>query len=136
MSVANVGAAIGLANTNKLGQIGTYVQDTGAVGTGSDPGPSTTLSSFIGVNGDTAWPYNAIGEPVQPNLTVPSNSGVTAGKVAQWVTNTSILAEGTARVDVTAGVVTANNASGTHDIFCIPTNRSLPANSFMWVFQR
>lgn len=135
MSAANIGAAIGLANTNKLGQIGSYVQDAGAIGTGGDAGPSTTLSSFIGVNGDSYWTYNAINEPVQPDLTVASNSGATAGRLAQWCTNSADLAAGTTRVNVSNGVATAN-ASGLFDIFCLPTGRALPANSYFWCFQR
>lgn len=136
MSAGNAGAAIGLANTVKIPSIGGYVQDVGVqLGTNGNPGPGAD-TVFIGLNGSTFYNYNAINELVNPAYLVPSNSGATAGRVAQWVTNSPLLEAGTTRVNVSpTGVATANNASGLFDVFCVPA-AGIPLNSFFWVFQR
>ena len=136
MSAGNAGAAIGLANTVKIPSIGGYVQDVGVqLGSSGNPGPGAD-TEFIGVNGNTFYDRNAIDELVNPAYLVPANSGATAGRVAQWVTNTPAMAAGTTRVTVSGtGVATANNAAGLHDVFCVPA-AGIPNNSFFWVFLR
>jgi len=112
MSAGNAAACIGLANTNKQLRIGAYVQDVGVTG-GTVAGPEAD-GGYAGINGNTYYDSNIMGETV--GFTSPANSGAAAGKTAQWVTNTGALAAGTTRVNLAAGVATAN-ASGTHDIF-------------------
>ena len=132
MSAGNAGACIGLANTNKQGPIGAYVRDTGVLG---KAGPETT-ANYTGVNGAVVYDSNVLGEAVAGPFTAPANSGAAAGKLAQWVTNTGVLAAGTTRVAIAAGVVTADNAAGAYDIFIPIPAAGLAANKFFWAFQR
>lgn len=137
MSAGNAGASIGNANTTKIGPIGAYVQDAGVMlgGQAGNPGPSAS-DAFWGTNGTTVYDRNVIDELVNPAFTVRGNSGAVEGKLAQWVTNTAIIAAGTTRVDISGvGVATANNAAGLYDVFCTPV-AGIPANSFFWAFQR
>ena len=76
MSTGNGGACAGLANTNKQGPIGTYVQDVGVLG---QAGPEA-VCDYTGVNGKTSYDTNVLGETI--GFTVPSNSGAAAGKTA------------------------------------------------------
>lgn len=134
MSAGNAAAALGLANTSKIAVIGAYVQDSGAADAAS-PGPEAELC-YMGVNGNTAYNYNALGELVDPAFTVKANSGAATGKLAQWVTNTAEIAAGTTRLDVSAtGVATANNSTGLFDLW-VPTTAAIPANSYFWAFGR
>lgn len=132
MSAGNAGACIGLANTSKQGPIGAYVQDVGVLG---QAGPEAVVN-YLGSNGNTVYDSNVIGEAVAGPFTVPANSGAATGKVAQWVTNTGVLAAGTTRVAITAGVATADNAAGAYDIFIPIPAAGLAANKFFWAFQR
>ncbi len=132
MSTGNAAAAIGLANTNKIVNIGSYVQDAGVLG-GGTAGPSAN-DNFMGTNGATAYDRNVTGETV--GFLARANSGAAVGKNAQWVTNTASLAAGTTRVAVAAGVATADNAAGAYDLFIAVPAAGLPANKFFWVFQR
>jgi hypothetical protein len=137
MSAGNAGAAIGLANTNKVGPIGAYVQDAGVMlgGQAGNPGPSAS-DAFCGTNGTMIYDRNVLDELVNPAFTVRGNSGAAEGKLAQWVTNTAIIAAGTTRVDVSGvGVATANNSTGAFDVWCTPV-AGIPANSFFWAFTR
>lgn len=131
MSAGNAAAAIGLANTNKQLCIGAYAQDVGVTG-GTVAGPGAD-GEYAGINGRTYYESNVLGEAV--GFTAPTNSGAAAGKTAQWVTNTGVLAAGTTRVNLAAGVATAN-ASGTHDIFITVPAAGLAANKFFWAFER
>jgi len=132
MSAGNAAACIGLANTNKQLRIGAYVQDVGVTG-GTVAGPEAD-GEYAGINGRTYYESNVLGEAV--GFTAASNSGAAAGKLAQWVTNTGALAAGTTRVNIAAGVVTADNATGTHDLFITVPAAGLAANKFFWVFER
>ena len=132
MSAGNMSAMIGLANTNKILTIGPYVQDAIAAG---QAGPGTD-GDAIGVNGLGFWNYNFMGEAVDGTTTCPTNSGAATGRVAVWVTNTALIAAATTRVNIAAGVATADNATGTHDINSGVGNPAIPANSFFWAFQR
>ena len=132
MSAGNAGAAIGLANTNKIANIGSYVQDVGVTG-GSVAGPSAN-DNYAGINGRTFYESNVMQEAI--GFTARANSGAAIGKLAQWVTNTAPLAAGTTRVAVAAGVATADNAAGAYDLFIAVPAAGLPANKYFWVFQR
>lgn len=130
MSAGNACAAIGLANTVKIPFIGLYVQDiTQPVGPGAN-GP------YNGVIGPTFWNRNAIDEAVNPPYLVPATSGVAPGKDAQWVTTAVGLAAATLRVNITLGVAVADNAAGTHDVYCAPAGVAVPIGSFFWAFLR
>lgn len=129
MSTGNGGAAIGLANSNKSGPIGAYVRDTGSVG---KAGPSAVVS-YAGANGDVYYDHNAVGEAKA--FTVPANSGAAAGKTAQWVTNSLLMAAGTTKVTITAGDAAADNATGTHSIYFVIPTAGIPANSWFWAFE-
>lgn len=132
MSTGNAAAAIGLANTSKVTQVGPYVQDVG-VADGAVAGPSA-IYDHIGVNGRTYYDRNVLGEAA--GFVSESNSGVAVGKDAVWSTNTALIADGTTRVGLTVGVAVADNATGVYDIFLnIPTD-GLPANSWFWSFER
>lgn len=131
MSAGNAAAAIGLANTNKIKPLGPYVQDVGVTG-GTVAGPESD-GNHAGINGRTYYESNVLGEAV--GFVAPANSGVATGKTAQWVTNTGSLAAGTTRVNIAAGVATAN-ATGTHDIFITVPVAGLAANKFFWAFER
>jgi hypothetical protein len=130
MSAGNAGAAIGLANTSKIGPIGAYVQDVGIVG---KAGPSAE-KNYAGCNGNVYYAHNALGEAKA--FLADANSGAATGKEAQWVTSTVGIAAGTTRVAITAGDATADNATGTHDIFMVIPAAGLPANSWFWAFER
>ena len=132
MSTGNASAALGLANTNKIKALGSYVQDAGVTG-GAVAGPGAD-GGYVGINGRTYYESNVLGEAV--GFTAPANSGAATGKTAQWVTNTGSLAAGTTRVDITTGVATANNSTGAYDIFIAVPAAGLAANKFFWAFQR
>lgn len=133
MSAGNAGAAIGLANTNKSGPIGAYVQD---VHTGAGEAGPAAVVTFMGTNGITAYDRNVLGELVNPAFVVPSNSGAAAGKDAHWVTtggaSMTVAADGLCAVDGT-GVVTALATTGTYKCYIAP-GTVIPAGSFLWVF--
>lgn len=129
MSAGNAGAAIGLANTSKIGPIGAYVQDVGVLGTA---GPSA-INDYAGVNGKAYYDHNVIGE--DKGFVCNANSGAAAGKTAQWVEAPSGIAAGTTKVAITAGDATADNATGTHNIFVVIPTGGLPANSWFWAFE-
>lgn len=131
MSAGNGSAMIGLANTNKQPMIGAYVQVTN---TGAPKQAASAAGNHIGVNDLVYYNYNALGE--DKGFTVPSNYGAAAGKTAQWVTNTALLAAGTTRVAVSAGVATADNAAGAYDIRITVPAAGLPANSWFWADER
>lgn len=123
MAAGNAAACIGLANTNKQPMIGMYDQgDTPAWGANGN---------YAGINGSTYWTYNSLGE--EKGFTALSTSGATAGKTAQWVTTTAGLAAGTTKVALSAGVATADNATGTHTV-SVPA-AGIPANAWFWVFE-
>ena len=133
MSAGNACAAIGLANTSKIVNIGTYTQAATP-----PPGPESWGPAF-GVNGSTFYDRNVLGEDytVSGGILFPADSGATLGKNARWVSNTSSIAAGTTRVAVSAGgVATADNAAGAYDIFLGALTGGLPANSFFWAFER
>jgi hypothetical protein len=129
MSTGNAGAAIGLANTNKSCPIGPYVRDTGITG---KAGPGA-LNDYAGCNGDIYYDRNALGEAKA--FLANANSGVAAGKTAQWVTNPLLIAAGTTKVTITTGNAAADNATGTHSIFFVVPTAGIPANSWFWAFQ-
>lgn len=132
MSQGNLAAAIGLANTSKIPQIGDYIQDT------TPPGPSS-IGPYAGVVAGMYWNRNVVDEDytVSGGIVVPANSGAVAGKNARWVSNTAQLtvpADG--RMAVSAGgVATASSGAGAYDSY-MTTPTVIPANSFFWVFER
>ena len=132
MSTGNAAAAIGLANSNKILHIGSYVQDAGVTG-GTTAGPSASVN-YLGTNGRTSYDRNVIDEAA--GFIADGNSGAAFGKDAQWVTNTAPLAAGTTRVAVAGGVATADNAAGAYDIFIAVPATGLPANRWFWAFER
>ena len=102
MSTGNAAAAIGLANTNKQGPIGPYVQDALA--------PSAA-NNYIGINTKTSYSYNALGEAI--GFTAATNEEAAAGGVGVWVKSLSDLVP-TDKVTIVAGEATLDNAAGTH----------------------
>ena len=133
MSAGNAGAAIGLANTNKIPYIGQYVQDVHT--NAGEAGPAAAVN-YDGVNGATFWNRNVIDELVDPPFLVLSNSGAAAGKNAHWVTTgaspMTVAADGLCAVAL--GVVTALASTGTYKTFLAP-GTVVPAGSFLWVFE-
>jgi len=129
MSTGNAGAAIGLANTNKIGPIGAYVQDVGIIGIA---GPSAE-KNYAGCNGNVYYDNNVLGEAA--GFLADANSGAATGKEAQWVTSTVGIAAGTTKVAITLGDATADNATGTHAIFMTIPAAGLPADSWFWAFE-
>jgi len=130
MSIGNLGAAIGLANTSKIPCVGLYVQASTP-----PPGPEAS-DSYHGVNGTGYWSTNWLGEDytVSGGITVNSDSGAATGKAARWVSNTASLtvsADQTCAVSA-GGVATAGTAQAykTYN----PVGMVIPANSFFWVF--
>jgi len=138
MSTGNAGAAIGLANTNKVGPLGAYVQTVGpttvADAQAGNRDPSSSVN-FMGPSGPANFDYNALGEAI--GFTAPANNGAAAGKTAQWIQlGVGGLTNAQTRVNISAGVGTYN-AAGTHDVFCsLYANRTLPANTYCWAFER
>lgn len=130
MSIGNLGAAIGLANTSKIPAIGGYFQ-------GGTPPPGWSASdSYAGCNGSVYYSYNAIGEDYTAvgGITVNSNSGAATGKLARWVSNTANLTVGADQtIAVSAGGV-ATAGTGAAYKTPIATAVVIPANSFFWVF--
>lgn len=125
MSAGNACAQIGIANTNKIPMIAGYDQ-------GNDPWYGAE-GPFIGVNANVQYSYNALGEAV--GFTCPSAEAAATGKTAQWVWNDATpIAAGTTRVNIAAGVATAN-ASGTHNVYGVPA-AGIPAGSYFWAFER
>ena len=133
MSVGNLAAAIGLANTNKILAIGTYVQEAVysngqdsymGCGSGSDYSPRLYYNRNV-LDED----YTASG-----GITVNSNSGAATGKLARWVSNTaSLTVSADQTIAVTAGgVATAGTAAAYRT--AMPVGTVVPANSFFWVF--
>ena len=132
MSQGNLGAAIGLANTNKIPFIGLYVQSSF---------PEAADSYFGCASGSSSIPVlyyntNVIGEDytVAGGITVNSNAGAAAGKLARWGSNTAQLtvsADQTCAVSA-AGVITAGAAQAYRT--AMPVGTVIPANSFFWVF--
>lgn len=129
MSAGNAGAAIGLANTSKQEPIGGYVQDAGVIG---EAGPGAE-ENYAGINGASYYDSNVLGE--EAGFEANSNSGAAAGKTAQWVTNSGgVIAAGTTKVAIAGGVATADNTTGTHNIFLVIPTAGIPANSWFWAF--
>lgn len=130
MSQGNLGAAMGLANTSKVPNVGDYVQ-------GSTPAPGWEASdSYIGCNGSVYYNRNVLDEDytVGGGITINGNSGVATGKLARWVSNTAQLtvsADQTCAVSA-GGVVTAGAAQAYKT--ALPVGTVIPANSFFWVF--
>lgn len=129
MSQGNAAAQIGSATpaTDKIPQIGTYVQDTDAPGPGS-------LGPYSGVQGTTVWNYNWLGE--DPGFLAPSDSGAAAGKNAQWTTSgaAAITVPADGRVTVTGGTAVAASGTGLYKTF-LPAASVIPVGSFFWTFQ-
>jgi hypothetical protein len=132
MSTGNAAAAIGLANTNKRGPIGAYVQDVGITPAGGIAGPSAS-KDYAGCNGNVYYDRNAVGEAA--GFLANANSGATDIKTAQWVTSTVGIAAATTKVAITAGDAVADNATGTHGIYMKIPAAGLPANSWFWAFE-
>jgi hypothetical protein len=130
MSIGNLGAAIGLANTNKIPCIGAYAQ-------GVTPPPGWSASdSYMGVNGSVYYNRNVLDEDYTASggITVNGNSGAATGKLARWVSNTASLTVGADQtIAVSAGgVATAGTAAAYKTPFAV--SAVIPANSFFWVF--
>jgi len=120
MSTGNGGAAIGLANSNKIVPIGSppLVPDV------LDP---TAGVNYMGVNLKTNYSYNSLGEAA--GFTVPSQN---AGLNCQWVTNTApLVVSADATMAVAAGVATAAVAGAFKSGQVIGT--TIPAGSWFWV---
>ena len=138
MSIGNLACAIGLANTSKIPHIGDYVQGTPFPGPGATgPYIGCSGSNNMNINGICYFDTNVLGEDYTAvgGITVTSDSGVAAGKVARWVSNTSSLsvaADGLCSVSV-GGVVTAQASSGLYKCYFTAAT-VVPANSFFWVF--
>lgn len=134
MSQGNLGAAIGLANTNKVPGIGTYVQTSAP-----PPGPEAWNAEYIGVNGSNYWANNWLGEDytVSGGITVNSDAGATTGKAARWVSTggsaMTVAADGLCSVSA-GGVVTATPTTGLYKTYLTPAS-VVPAGSFLWVFE-
>mgnify|MGYP003513152504 CR=1 FL=1 len=133
MSNGNAGAAIGLANTNKIPFIGTYVQSAAP-----PPGPEAA-DSYMGVNGFAYWMRNPVDESgfvTNPGFVVNSNAGVAAGKAARLVWTDAapmtVAADGLCSVS-TAGVVTATATTGLYKCY-LPAALVVPAGAYLWVF--
>lgn len=120
MSAGNAGAAIGLANTVKIGAVGAYVQNT------VNPCAS---DAYFGTNAKTSYKTNVLGESISPDFIVEGNSGTVYGKNMQWVQSASTLVPGN-RVNIAAGVATLN-AAGTHDVYC-----NAVAGDYFWAVER
>ena len=131
MSAGNAGAAIGLANSNKVPYIGAYAQ-TGT----PPPGPEAAVN-YVGINGSTYYNRNVVDELVDPAFTTLANSGAAAGKLAHWVTTDAapmtVAADGLCDVSA-AGVVTALASTGTYKTY-VPPGTVIPAGSYLWVFE-
>jgi len=133
MSVGNLAAAIGLANTNKILSIGTYVQDAtfpngqdSYIGCGSNADYNPRLYYNRNVLDED---YTASG-----GITVNSNFGAATGKLARWVSNTASLTVGADQtIAVTAGGVATAGTAAAYET-PIPVGTVIPANSFFWVF--
>ena len=119
MSAGNAGAAIGLANTNKVGPIGAYVQDA------LHP---TAENDYAGINADVSYVTNVLGEAI--GFTAYGTQGAVRGKTAQWVQNGATALVPTDKVTIAAGVATKDNSTGTHTVFA-----TVPANAFFWAFE-
>jgi hypothetical protein len=130
MSQGNLGAAIGLANTNKIGPVGAYVQ-------GSTPPPGwSAADSYFGVNGSTYYDRNVVDEDrsVTNGITVAGNSGAAAGKAARWVQNTALLTVGADQTIAVSATGVATAGTGAAFKTALPVGTAIPANSFFWVF--
>ena len=128
MSTGNGAAAIGLANSNKIVNLGVYVQDAGETGVA---GPSAK-NNYAGVNGNVYYDHNVLGE--EAGFTVLGNHSAAGGTNAQWVTTTAGLAAGTTKVAITSGDASADNATGTHGVYMVIPSTGVPANSWFWAF--
>jgi hypothetical protein len=128
MSQGNAAAQIGSATpaTDKIPQIGTYIQDPDAPGPGS-------IGPYFGVQGITYWNNNWLGEDA--GFLAPSNSGVAAGKTAQWSTSgaSPITVPADGRVTITGGTAVAASGTGLSKVF-IPAATVIPAGSWFWAF--
>lgn len=133
MSQGNAGAAIGLANTNKIPGIGNYVQTSTP-----PPGPEA-WDSYIGCNGYGYWMYNPVDEAsysATNGFTVNSDSGTATGKAARLVntgaSDMTVAADGLCSVSA-AGVVTATPTTGLYKCY-MPAGTVIPAGAYLWVF--
>lgn len=138
MSTGNAGAAIGLANTNKILPIGTYLQLTGtssAAGAAAGNANPAGSVNVLGASGGGNYDNNHIGESI--GFTLPANSGATQGaKTAQWVQlGVGGLTNVQQGVTIVAGVATFS-ATPTHNVFAAyEANRTLPAGTYCWAFE-
>lgn len=121
MSTGNAGAAIGLANSNKVVPIGSPPLVADAL----DP---TAGVAYVGVNLKGNWSYNWLGEDA--NFSVPSQN---VGLNCRWVTNTAalVVAADSAMAVSGAGVATAA-VGGAYKSNQVPAT-TIPANSWFWV---
>jgi hypothetical protein len=122
MSVGNGGAAIGLANSNKILPIGGLVADTVA---------PTVGVNYMGENVAQYWDRNWLGEDPAGPFSVPSCN---AGKALYWVTSgaspITVSADSTMAVSG-SGVATAGTAAAFKSFFAAGV--VIPAGSFFWV---
>lgn len=121
MSTGNAGAAIGLANTNKITPIGGLVADTVEPTAGVD---------YVGVNTSQYWDRNWLSEDA--NFSVPSNN---TGKTAVWGTTggSPVTVPADRKVAVSGGgVITAEVTTGAY-ITAIPAAAVIPAGAWLWV---
>ena len=116
MSAGNAGAAIGLANTTKIGPIGGYVQ--------SALNPRCE-NNYIGASCKPSFPTNVLGEAI--GFTCKGTGGAATGKTLQWVKSASVLVA-TDKVTIAAGVATKDNTTGTHTVF-----GAAAVDGYMWV---
>lgn len=128
MSVGNGGAAIGLANSNKIPPIGGLVPDTvnptaGVVYLGDNTGTDYSPNQY--------WTYNYLGEDPAGPFTVPSCN---AGKDLSYVTSggAPVVVPVDGRMTITAGVATAAPGAGATKFFGT-AGSTIPAGAFFWV---
>jgi hypothetical protein len=121
MSIGNGGAAIGLANSNKIVPIGSpplvadLIEPAGGV-------------VYAGVNVKTYWSSNWLGEDPAGPFTVPSEN---AGKVLAWVTSggAPIVVPVGGGMAVAGGVATVGAGFKSY----VTEGATIPAGSFFWV---
>lgn len=123
MSTGNGGAAIGLANSNKILPIGGLVADTVL---------PTAGVTYVGDNLSQYWDRNWLGEDIAGPFSVPSCN---AGKSLVWVSSgaAQVIVPADGKMAVSgAGVATAAAGSGTFKSSIAPAT-VIPAGAFFWV---
>ena len=124
MSTGNAGAAIGLANTNKIAVIGAVVADA------NEP---TAGITYMGPNLNMYWNSNWLGEDI--STAAFSFASCNSPKTIQWVTTgaSPVVVPADGRLAVSAsGVATASAGAGAFVTKIAPTT-SIPAGSWFWV---